>query len=347
MGKSSFIQALLSLRQSSRINLGELRLNGELLDIGTTKDALYQYCKGDDCLSFAIEFTNSEKVEMSFDYAIDSDVFTSRKKELPSVEIFKNSFFGSQFQYLKADRESPSTRQPKNHSSVVTNRSVGSTGLFTAHFIEVYGSDDITFDNLIHKNSIIRDGVTGAEIINKTLLNQINLWMGEISPGVSIRTTSIPSDEVLLEYTFAQKNFGTTNKFKPSNVGFGITYALPVVTTLLAAKPGDLIIIENPESHIHPRGQAELGKLISLVAMNDVQIIVETHSDHLLNGVRVATKEKCAFKNSVIAFYFEKIMAESEQYSKITNIEIDENGELSAYPLHLLDEWSNQLVKLV
>jgi len=150
-----------------------------------------------------------------------------------------------------------------------------------------------------------------------------------------------------LEYVFNQPTFGNTNRYKPENVGFGISYALHVVTALLTARPGQLIIIENPESHIHPRGQAELGKLIALVAQNDVQLIIETHSDHIVNGIRVAIKEKPELKDKSILFYFEKIVTENEQYSQITNIEVDGKGELSEYPKNLLEEWSNQLLKLL
>jgi predicted ATPase len=120
-----------------------------------------------------------------------------------------------------------------------------------------------------------------------------------------------------------------------------------VVTALLASRPGELIIIENPESHIHPRGQAELGKLIALTAQNDVQLIIETHSDHIINGIRVAIKENPQLKNDTLLFYFDKIVTGTEQYAKITDIEIDENGTLSDYPENLLDEWSNQLSQLI
>ena len=211
----------------------------------------------------------------------------------------------------------------------------------------MYSGEDIRFENLIHIDSFSKDPITGKEIINKTLINQINLWMGEISPNVNVRTTSISSDYVLLEYVFKQPNFGSTNKYKPENVGFGISYALPVVVALLAAKPGELIIIENPESHIHPRGQAELGKLIAKVAMNDVQVIIETHSDHILNGIRVAVKEEEISKDKVVLFYFEKIIDADEQYSKITEVHIDQKGELSSYPINMLDEWNNQLFNLM
>lgn len=122
---------------------------------------------------------------------------------------------------------------------------------------------------------------------------------------------------------------------------------MPVVVSLLAARPGELIIIENPESHVHPRGQAQLGRLIAKTAMNDVQVIVETHSDHILNGIRVAVKENEISKEKVGIFYFERVVDADEQYSKITDISVDKTGELSSYPKDMLDEWNNQLFNLM
>ncbi|HUM50623.1 MAG TPA: DUF3696 domain-containing protein [Chitinophagales bacterium] len=354
-GKSSFIQALLLLRQSAdSLRKGELRLNGNEFKMGTTKDARYQYSKMDENLSINLQFKDTEPYIMIFDYTIEADFFKLSNIEVDiygesknSIDI-KKSLFANNFQYLNAQRIEPKSIHPKDYTSVVINKNLGSYGEFTAHFIETYYNEPLEFENVIHKNSVTVDEVLGTEIINKTLINQINLWMGEISPGVNVRTTAIPnSDDVLLEYVFKQPNFGNTNRYKPENVGFGISYALHVVTALLASRPGELIIIENPESHIHPRGQAELGKLITLVAENDVQIIIETHSDHILNGIRVGVKESPVMKDRTALFYFKKIVTDSEQYSKVTDIEIDKNGTLSEYPENLLEEWSNQLSKLI
>jgi predicted ATPase len=248
---------------------------------------------------------------------------------------------------LNAYRIQPESTYPKSNNEVVQNRNIGVNGQYAAHFIEVYYDEEVSFDNLLHPDSYVEDTLLKKKIVNKTLINQINLWLGEISPGINVRTTSINQDEVLLEYVFQQPTYVNTNRFKPINVGFGITYALPVVTALLSAKPGSLLIIENPESHIHPRGQAELGKLIALVAQNDVQIIIETHSDHILNGIRVGVKEQKLDKDKAILFYFNKVIKEQEQYSEITNIELDRNGTLSEEPDGLLDEWGNQLLKLL
>ncbi|WP_231481283.1 DUF3696 domain-containing protein [Sediminibacter sp. Hel_I_10] len=352
MGKSSFIQALLALRQSDQLQYGTLRLNGKYVKIGTTKDALYQYSKKDDGLSIGIKFKNANFHTMNFNYKIDADVFQNKDIKDGYSDgglegIKTQSLFNNNFQYLNANRDAPKSIYSKSYTNVVTDNNLGINGEFTAHYIETHGNDDIIFSNLLHKDSTTKDLTTGKDIINNTLINQVNLWMGEISPGINIRTTSISSEYVLLEYVYKQPNYGNTNRYKPENVGFGITYGLPVVTALLTARPNQLIIIENPESHIHPRGQAELGRLIAKTAMNDVQIIIETHSDHVLNGIRVAVKEADISKDKIAIFYYDKVVDASEQYTKVTDIQIDKHGTLSEYPDNLLDEWSNQLSKLL
>ena len=365
-GKSSFIQFLLLLRQSE-LGSGRLNLSGRYVNIGSTKDAIYQYHNGEN-LGFDIQFEETQEyVTMKFDYQIGANVFEGvmysgeNSDELDNwftkMLPFYKEYFGAKkeqglfannnFQYLKADRISPTTIHQKNHSAVVTYNNIGDMGEFAVDFLETRGHERIKFKNCIHPKTQQSTNNQNEIIKDDKLLNQVNLWLSEISPNVSIKTTAISSNAVKLEYQFAQPTYGTSNAFMPENVGFGISYALPVITALLAARENELLIIENPESHIHPRGQAELGKLIALVAQNNVQIIVETHSDHILNGIRVAVKEKDIAKENVVAFYFNKVVEPTEQYSHITDIQIDKNGELSDYPKDMLDEWSNQLFKLM
>ena len=84
--------------------------------------------------------------------------------------------------------------------------------------------------------------------------------MDRISPGVAPRIKTIMANRSTeLEFDFIEGE-NRTNSYKNVNVGFGITYVLPVVTALLTAKEGDLIIIENPEAHIHPAGFHDWGK---------------------------------------------------------------------------------------
>jgi predicted ATPase len=328
-------------------------LNGNEFSIGTTKDALYQYSGKNESLSIELAFDDKEPYLMNFDYTIGSDVFNQINRE---TDLYgegkdkldsKQPLFANNFQYLNANRIEPQSIHKKSYTSVVTLNNIGSLGQYTVDYLETKGDEDIEFDNCIHYKTISSRNNQGVELKDKRLKNQVNLWMSEISPDVNIRTTSVSSDIVKLEYEFEQPTYGKTMVFKPENVGFGISYSLHVVVALLKAKSGDLLIIENPESHIHPKGQAQLGNLIALVAQNDVQVIIETHSDHILNGIRVAVKENPVLKDRTGFFYFEKLVTDLEQYSQITNIEVDKNGELSEYPANLLAEWSNQLLKLL
>lgn len=355
MGKSSFIQMFLVLRQSHMTDTGRLDLKGQYVNIGTTKDALYQYANVEP-LKIDLKFSSVGLVSWVLDYKFESDVFRIQEdlaeefKQvfLPRIRQAYNteSLLNNDFQYLNASRMEPKQITDKNYSRVVDRRDIGPKGENAGHYIDLFSNEKISIPSLAHPKSEFRDELTGNVSSNNTFINQVNLWMGEISPGVGIRTTSV-NDYILIEYEFKQRNLGTTNRFKPENVGFGITYGLPVVVSLLKAKPGDLIIIENPESHIHPRGQVEIGRMIAIAAMAGVQIILETHSDHIVNGIRVAVKEKLIDPDKVVLFFFDKVVASEEQYSHITNIEIDANGELSEYPQNMLDEWSNQLLKLL
>lgn len=360
-GKSSFIQSLLLLRQSN-IEPGRakgwLHLKGKFVDVGNAKDAFYQYTKRED-LVFNLSIGDNTNIPFSYAYETEKDVLPPKLIDGSISELdinydtiiqdVKNNtgLFSTQFQYLNAYRIQPESTYPKSNNEVVQNKSLGIDGKYTAHFIETFYDEQVAFDNLLHPKSFVEDTLLKKTIVDKTLINQINLWLGEISPGVNVKTSSINQDEVLLEYAFEQPTYVNTNRFKPVNVGFGITYCLPVVTALLSAKPGSLLIIENPESHIHPRGQAELGKLIALVSQNNVQIIIETHSDHILNGIRVGIKEEKLNKDKAKLFYFKKVVEEQEQYSAVSDIIFDKNGTLSEYPDNLLDEWTNQLSKLI
>lgn len=91
---------------------------------------------------------------------------------------------------------------------------------------------------------------------------------------------------------------------RPQNVGFGLTQLFPIIVAILAAREGDIILIENPEVHLHPKAQQDVGTLLARVAASGVQVVVETHSDHVLNGVRLAVKSKSIVPADVAIHFF-------------------------------------------
>lgn len=332
MGKSSFIQALLLLLQSDNLDKGILNLNDTLVDLGLGRDVLYQFSDS-DFIRISLYLNSSVQYDWKFNYQSDSDQLAADTND-SDIQYFKDQT--KNFQFIAAERIGPRDSYDTSKVIVTDKKHMGLSGEYAAYYLNQYGSKHKVTKSLQHPNATA-----------DTLLEQTNAWMGEISPGVTLATKYLPEiNRVILDYQYTL-GLTKTNAFKPKNVGFGITYVLPVIVSLLTAEKGKIIIIENPESHIHPRGQAELGKLIALAANTGAQLFIETHSDHILNGIRVAVKEELMNKEEANILYFEKETTEYEQFSKITSIKIDKNGELSKYPINFLDEWNNQLLNLI
>lgn len=134
--------------------------------------------------------------------------------------------------------------------------------------------------------------------------------------------------------------------FHPVNVGFGYSYVLPVIVGTLLAEKGSIVIVENPEAHLHPGAQSRIMEfLIEQSITRNLQLIIETHSDHVVNGMRISMK-KGTLKpvDSIIqhfAYTGQGIVPE------ITCITSDANGNLSDYPEDFQDEWTSQMLELV
>lgn len=334
MGKSSFLQVILLLMQSDKLEEGVIDLNGILAQIGQGKDALYQFAS-EDHIAFGLQFSPDKSFNWKFNYHTNKDKLTAEKgskKEL--MQFFREHT--KLFQYISAERLGPKELYDASSVVVSDKKQLGLLGEYAAYYINVFGANR-------EVNELIRHPKAKAEKLNA----QINAWLKEISPGVSLNTKHVPeANKVILDYQFDIKG-NKTNSFRPKNVGFGISYVLPIVLALLTAENGKIIVIENPESHIHPRGQVELGQLIGLASKTGAQIFVETHSDHILNGIRVAVKEKQISKDLVNILYFDKTTNDTESYTHIHKLKVDNNGILSDEPEGMLDEWGNQLLKLL
>ena len=166
--------------------------------------------------------------------------------------------------------------------------------------------------------------------------------MSELSPGIKIHPKQyIDAGIVGLGYYVYE------TEHNPLNVGFGLSYTAPIVLSLLKSFNGDLIILENPEAHLHPRGQRILGELISKACAGGVQIILETHSDHLLNGIRLSVKQKKIDKSAVrLNFFYQETQDDGiRKYLKSSPAILDD-GSISSWPDGFFDEWDKALDKL-
>ncbi|MCL2182302.1 MAG: DUF3696 domain-containing protein [Chitinispirillia bacterium] len=348
-GKSSVLHALLLLRQSfrkGRLDTG-LDLNKPLCVIGNGYDALSRDVK-DDAISFAVEDDSGEKCTWKFDLTgkwDDTFIPLIQKVSLPP-NIQQSSLFTNDFQYLSASRWANRRLYPMDTYAVETEKQISleyGQGELVAHFLHHYGNHrdfDVRLDNVLH-----------SSCPSKKLLEQTIAWEGEVSPRVTMTLEKITGNTIKVEYGYTKGGDSPAIKgLMVENVGFGLSYSLPVITALLSASPGSLLIIENPEAHIHPQGQSKIAELIALAAQGGAQVIVETHSDHILNGILVACKkfengERGIDRNLVKIYHFTR--DEDKHCANAEPITILEDGKIDKQPKGFFDQTENDLSYLL
>ena len=337
MGKSSVLQAMLLLRQSYLDGLlpeTGLELNGSLVQMGTARDIFYEDAQTDD-FEIGIRWDDSCEAKFVLQYDRDADVLKIGSP-VSAPEVFRRPPFSDGSHYLQAERLGPRTTNPVSDYLVREHRQLGSAGEYVAHFLYVYGTEIVDDQRLHHPAAKAND-----------LRNQVRAWLGEVSPGTEIHLDMHREMDVVgLRYSFATGK-QRSNSYRSTLVGFGITYALPVLVAVLSAKPGDLLLIENPEAHLHPQGQAKMGELLARAAASGVQLLVETHSDHILNGVRVAVHDGLVEPEKVTCHYFSRIEEDGRVHSKVETPKMDRDGRLSDWPAGFFDEWEKSLERLL
>ena len=329
-GKSSVIQAFLLLRQSfqqSTLKEG-LVLNGDLLSVGLGSDALCSVAEV-DCISVSVQNDQNNNIWRwnAGDAFLGKDFLPVI--EMPADEgLWKDcSLFTSNFQYISAARKDPSESYPLNTNMVEIKRQLsqyyGKCEL-VAHFLHHYG--------VVNKLTV-RPELLHGEGESPDLLTQVSSWERVISQDVKV----IPEKRdksYSLKYAY-QIGGDATPAYSPVNVGFGLSYALPVVVALLAAEKGSLILIENPEAHLHESAQSELGVLIARAAQAGVQVVIETHSNHILNGILIATKrfengEHGVDKDLIRMYYMRR--HNDGLYSNCEEVKIIGDGKMDHQP---------------
>lgn len=312
MGKSSIIQSLLLLRQSFKKNKidNQLELYGDLIHSGNGRDILHRNAETRE-LEISLEIENNEIFQNIYSATEDEN----KKNYLPlkekrNFQIENISLFTKNFQYINAEHLGPNKNHMKNDSVIEQDNQISEIkgrAEYTIHYLFHNKNKDVKLLKAIHQKA--RD---------EKLLSQVEAWLREISPNVE---TNIVANEKDLDLYFKFKTFDDsgasryTDNFEPQNVGFALSYTLPYLVAILSAEPGSLLLLENPEAHLHPYGQAKLAELMCKAAESRVQIIAETHSDHIVNETLVQLKEHS--KNSNMGLKKENL--------KIHYLEIDYN----------------------
>ncbi len=220
--------------------------------------------------------------------------------------------------YITAERIVPQETYPLEDPHVVNV--VGPRG---EHAVSVlhWGRDEPVTDEL---------ALSG---VFATRLWQVQERMRTFFPGCTLDLQQAPRANAV---TLGLLTSDTTGFHSPIHTGFGLTQTLPIVVAALSAAPGDIILIENPEVHLHPAGQAQMGQFIADIACAGIQVLVETHSDHVLNGVRRAVKRERLTADQVAIHFFR---LRSEEHAQVLSPVMDHSGNIDDWPDGFFDQF--------
>ena len=349
-GKSSVLQALVLLHQTMREHewSSRLMLNGAAVQLGTVGDVVDQVhgrraCEialldGDE-VYFRWEFAG-EPNEMSMAVAhvyvdgvdgLDVDEFEPLHYLLPhrlptpsGAKSLTDCLRG--LAYLTAERLGPRETYPledPQHTSVVGPRG--------EHAVSV-----------LHSGSElpVLDGLTLEGVMPKRL-HQVEARMSRFFPGCQLIVDKVVQANVV---TLGIRTSRSTNFHRPIHTGFGVTQVLPIMVAALSADKGGLLLIENPEVHLHPAGQAAMGEFLAEVAAAGVQVILETHSDHVLNGIRRAVKKGILAPDDA-ALHFFRLRQDDGQESavQVESPILDREGNVDMWPEGFFDQFDKDM----
>lgn len=341
-GKSSIIQGLLLLRQSCKDKDYDWKkkvvINGGLVDLEDAGKLLYINAEGDSS-DIVLRIENDDTDEIAFNISPKQEKTTASCSVEGDLDKAKNewSLFSDDFVYLYADREQPRSKyimtSETRLDSRLGNRSASNVAFLLAS--EVNNNKDIRIPNLKHVSAM-----------DSTVLRNVSAWISYIMGGnVSLTAKETEKDkEARLEYSIFN-NSGVEQQLSPLNMPFGHSYVLPIILAVLTAPSGSMILVENPESHLHPGAQLRMGEFLSIAAACGIQIIIETHSDHLMNGIRLSCRKRIISPEII---EMDLIGLDTDGYTHVRRpIQLNPDGTVKNLVPGFFDEWEKALTSLI
>lgn len=158
--------------------------------------------------------------------------------------------------------------------------------------------------------------------------HQIARWLQRLGLIHSFRVTQLVPDRPYYEAKVKTTIDGT--EVLLADVGFGISQILPVLALCLMVPPRSTIVLEQPELHLHPAVQADLADiLIEAVKQRHVQVIIESHSEHLLRRLQRRVAEAEVITEKDMAIYF---CSNDGDCSSIVELNVDTYGNITNWP---------------
>ncbi|OUD14687.1 hypothetical protein TPSD3_09545 [Thioflexithrix psekupsensis] len=310
-GKSTLLQSLLMMHQSlGYVDKKRLILNGKYIKLGSFDDVRNHHNSAELPIVFEFYSRNDDMdISRVFTLKKDDSDDLCLKISYPNDNLESLDFLlFARIHFISADRIGPQEFYKKQMLGDFPH--VGMKGELTVNILDKLREKKVKKFLCLGENS-------------DTLLVQTQEWLSRILSPIKLDLPRSKSNILTL-------SLGNT---RPHNVGFAYSSILPLIVTGLIAEKGDILIIENPEIHLHPKAQSELVKFLTEVAKTGVQIFIESHSDHILNGLRIAVLEKRLTTKQLSILYFREGYNQS-----VVKIPIQKNGGVEIWPQGFFDQ---------
>lgn len=328
-GKSTALQVLLLIAQSLNIsrNWEYLHLKGENINLGEYSDIKNSFSARskdiriditiDGDITIPIKGNEDERssyrIKIQNPYEIKAHLGENWEAE-DILNMLKN------VHYVSADRLGPQLFMEK---------------VDLPEFVHVGKRGEYCFEVLTQSKTNRLDIIPSKELYRgedaNSLLQQTIEWMAYILDGAKIDFQGGDNDSSVLSMLVNNRNDG--NLYKPVNIGFGYSYILPLIVAGLIARPGEILIVENPEAHLHPRAQSRIAEFFSRIAASGVQVFMETHSEHILNGIRLSSiKPDINLTNKEVGIFF------FDDDFSMKSLTINDKGKIDKWPRGFFDQ---------
>jgi predicted ATPase len=370
-GKSTQLQPLLCLHQSMNQlqAFDRLRLNGKYVKLGNYEDVRnrnlqlgnpvrfhLEFTRDEDYLALELRFRGGEKDERwlalerweiagqlqgeevsfeeegSLEQPVMLNLLPRDRGPLETAALRFVAEHLGRVHFVSADRLGP--RDYFTRESLDGFPFVGARGEHTAEMLYRLRDEEVTPGLNVAELEPDRTGFSVAP----TVLDQARNWLSWIFGGGHVDVLKLDDGASLALRMNAD---GSSARFRMANLGFGYTCILPIITSGLIARPGDILVVENPEAHLHPMAQTNIGTFLARVASTGVQVFVESHSEHVLNALRVAVRERILPSSDVHILYFKHDLP-----SRVLRIPIHADGSITSWPDGFFDQRSKDFFKL-
>lgn len=358
-GKSTVLQSILLLSQSfdAEKGLDRLMLNGQFVRLGTFDDVIR---RDSDIHNFRIAYKTDDDVDNAIICEFEKDRDDLRYAAIHELLINGNSkmetvsseiLITENGEWITAENGAPLLLESGERTVGTTSDIMGFRQLMNIIFISADregGKDSVKNDRPWNRQMGV--GIHGEYVMNMLEVSTqkerdaINKWLSTVLDGGYVKTETNPDNDEISMYIDPA---GSEKGFKPSNVGFGYSYILSILTAMLMARKGAKLMVENPEAHLHPAAQAKLVKvMVDIAKEKDMQVFIESHSDHVLHGLQLAVMKGSLGHNELSVLYFD-FDNMKPNLSVVHQLDVTPNGHIRKPPYGFFDQAEQDLSILI